>query len=326
VVEHAANTVVLNACFGHKVNETLGRVLSSLVGQRTGSSVGLDVDPYRIELDVPAKVNGQEVAEVLRTTDPSHVEAIIELSLKHSDSLKFKLSQVAAKFGALRRWQGGSGTSGPGMDRLMAALEDTPMYDEAVREVFHDDLAVERASEVLRRIREEDVEVVTTGGRTPVGTGGRSSGRELLAPENADASVIQTVKDRIRDDEVILLCLHCEEWKRKKPVRRVRDQPECPECSSTRVAALNPWADEVVKAVRAPEKDDEQEKMTRRAHKAASLVQSHGKQAVVALAARGVGPRNAARIISKLREDEDEFYRDILEQERQYARTQSFWD
>ncbi|WP_135824541.1 DEAD/DEAH box helicase [Halorussus ruber] len=326
VVEHAANTVVLNSCFGHKVNETLGRVLSSMVGQRTGSSVGLDVDPYRIELDVPAKVNGQEVAEVLRTTDPGHVEAIIELSLKHSDSLKFKLSQVAAKFGALRSWQGASGTSGPGMSRLMAALEDTPMYDEAVREVFHDDLAVEEASEVLRRIREGEIEVVTTGGRTPVGTGGRSSGRELLAPENADASVIQTVKDRIRDDEVILFCLHCEEWKRKKPVRRVRDQPECPECNSTRIAALNPWADEVVKAVRAPEKDDEQEKMTRRAHKAASLVQSHGKRAVVALAARGVGPRNAARIIAKLREDEDEFYRDILEQERQYARTQSFWD
>ena len=66
--------------------------------------------------------------------------------------------------------------------------------------------------------------------------------------------------------------------------------------------------------------------MTQRAFKSASLVQSHGKQAVVALAARGVGPRNAARIINKLREDEDEFYRDILSREREYARTRSFWD
>lgn len=325
VVEHAARTVVVDAAFGHKTNETLGRVLSSLVGQRTGSSVGLEVDPYRIELDVPAKVSGREVADVLHETDPDHVAAIIELSLKHSDSLKFKLSQVAAKFGALRRWEGNS-AGGPRIDRLMAALEDTPMYDEAVREVFHDDLAVERASDVLTRIQSGDIEVVTTGGHTPVGTGGTSSGRELLAPENADASVIRTVRERIRDDEVILLCLHCEDWKRKKPVRRVRDQPGCPECGSTRVAALNPWADEVVDAVRADEKDDEQEKMTQRAYKAANLVQSHGKQAVIALAARGVGPQNAARIIAKLREDEDDFYRDILAQERQYARTQSFWD
>jgi ATP-dependent Lhr-like helicase len=326
VIEHASRKVIVNATFGHKVNETLGRVLSSLVGQRTGSSVGLEVDPYRIELDVPPKVAGQEVAEVLRDTDPDHVAAIIELSLKHSDSLKFKLSQVAAKFGAFQRWEGGGSVGGPRIDRLMAALEDTPMYDEAVREVFHDDLAVEQASEVLARVRSGDLEVVTTGGHTAIGTGGISSGRELLAPENADASVIQTVKDRIRDDEVILLCLHCRDWKRKKPVRRVRDQPECPECGSTRVAALNPWADEVVTAVRANEKDDEQEKMTQRAYKAANLVQSHGKQAVIALAARGVGPQNAARIIAKLRENEEDFYRDILAQERQYARTQSFWD
>lgn len=325
VVEHAAKTIVVNACFGHKVNETLGRVISSLVGQQTGSSVGLEVDPYRIELDVPGKVSGQDVEGVLRDTDPNHVAAIIELSLKHSDTLKFKLSQVAAKFGALRRWQGNS-TDRASMNRLMAALEDTPMYDESVREVFHDKLAVEQASDILRKIQAGELEVVRTGGRTPVGTGGRSSGRELLAPENADASVIRTVKERIQDDDVLLCCLHCKEWKYKKPVRRARDQPKCPECDSTHVAALNPWADEVVKAVRADEKDDEQEKMTKRAYKAGNLVQSHGKQAVIALAARGVGPRNAARIIGKLREDEDEFYRDILTQERQYARTQSFWD
>ena len=77
-----------------------------------------------------------------------------------------------------------------------------------------------------------------------------------------------------------------------------------------------------------PESHDrlEQERRTERAHRAASLVQTHGKRAVIALAARGVGPHNAARIINKLREDEDEFYRDVLRQEREYARTQSFWD
>ncbi|WP_135822683.1 DEAD/DEAH box helicase [Halostella litorea] len=323
VVEHRGRTVVVNAAFGHQVNETLGRVLSSLVGQRTGSSVGLDVDPYRIELEVPSGVTGPDVVEVLEDTDPDHVEAIIELSLKRSDALKFKLSQVAAKFGALKRWQGSGGFSA---DRLLAALEDTPVYDEAVREVFHEELDVAGAAEVLAAVRDGDLELVSVGGRTSVGTGGRSGGRELLAPENADASVIDTVRERIRNDRVILFCLHCQDWKRKKPVRRVRDQPECPECGSTRVAALNPWADEVVKAVRAPEKDEEQEKQTERAYRSASLVQSHGKRAVIALAARGVGPHNAARIINKLREDEDEFYRDILAQERQYARTQSFWD
>ena len=79
-------------------------------------------------------------------------------------------------------------------------------------------------------------------------------------------------------------------------------------------------------AVRAGEKDDDQQKRTERAYRAASLVQSHGKRAVVALAARGVGPRNAAYIINNHRENEEDFYRDILERERNYAKTKSFWD
>ncbi|SIR11831.1 ATP-dependent helicase Lhr and Lhr-like helicase [Haladaptatus litoreus] len=323
VVEYAAGKIVVNACFGHKVNETLGRVLSSLVGQRTGSSVGMEIDPYRIELDVPANVDGREVIAVFEETDPEHVGPLIELSLKRSDTLKFTLAQVAAKFGSLNRWEGQGQFS---MGRLLGALEDTPMYDEAVREVFHDDLEVGKAEEILKRIRSGDIDVVTVGGRTPVGSGGRSSGRELLAPENADASVIETVRERIRNDEMLLFCLHCQDWRRKTTVKKIDDQPKCIHCGSTRIAALNPWADEVLKAIRAEEKDDEQEKMTKRAYKSANLVQSHGKQAIVALAARGVGPQNAARIIAKLRENEDDFYRDILSKERQYARTQAFWD
>jgi ATP-dependent Lhr-like helicase len=323
VVEGQGRTVVVNAAFGHRVNETFGRLVAALLGQQTGSSIGVETDPYRIELDVPAKVSPRDVRDVLLGTDPTHLEAYLELALKNAESLKFTLAQVAAKFGALKRYQGDGRFGG---DRLLAALEDTPVYDEAVREVFHRDLDVPRATALLESLRDGDIEVVIARDRTPLGAGGKSSGRDLLVPENADASVVQTVRERIQNDRIKLACLHCHDFERTTKVRRVRDQPTCPECGSTRIAALNPWDEDTLAAVRAEEKDDEQERRTERAYRAASLVQSHGKQAVVALAARGVGPRNAARVINKLREDEDDFYRDILEREREYARTQSFWD
>jgi len=324
VVEFEDGSVVVHACFGHKINETLGRLLAALLGQQTGSSVGVDADPYRVELDVPRGVAASDVVDVLERTDPDHVRGLIELSLKNADALKFTLAQVAATFGTLKRWRGDA-RSRFGRDRLLEALEDTPVYDEAVRELLHEELDVESASHVLRRIQTGDLTIETVGGLTPLGTGGRGSGQELLTPENADASVIRTVRERLQNDRVLLACLHCEEWTTRRTVRRVRDQPRCPECESTRIAALNPWDDETVQAVRATEKDEEEQKCTERAHRAASLVQSHGKQAVVALAARGVGPRNAARVINRLREDEEDFYRDILEREREYARTRSFW-
>ena len=325
VVEADGRAIVVNVAAGHKVNETLGRLLSSLIGQRTGSSVGMEVDPYRVSLEVPHGISPIDVREVLETTDPEHVGPLIELSMKHSDTLKFRLAQVAVKFGAIKNWQGKSGNRFS-RGRLLDALADSPMYDEAVREVFHDDLAIEPAGDLLAAIQSGEIEVEIAGTRTPIGIGGRSSGQELLAPENADASVIETVKERIAEDRVILFCVHCADWRRKMAVERVPDQPECHECGSTRVAALKPWEDDVVKAVRSGEKDDEQEKMTRKAFRSASLVQSHGKRAIIALAARGVGPRNTALIINKHREDETEFYRDILEREREYARTKSFWD
>ncbi|MDB9249266.1 DEAD/DEAH box helicase [Halorubrum ezzemoulense] len=330
VIEGSARTVAVNAAFGHEVNETLARLLAALVGQRAGSSVGMDVDPYRIEFEVPNGVSPGTFREVLETTDPDRLEAYLELAVKKSDALKFTLAQVAAKFGAVKRYKEGHGRFGG--DRLLAALEDTPVYDEALREVFHADLAVPETADLLAALQPDDggrdgpLDLSIARERTPLGTAGRSAGTEFLVPDNADADVIETVKERIRDDRVILFCLHCTDWKHTTKVRRVRDQPECPECGSTRVAALNPWDDETVAAVRAAEKDDEQERRTERAHRAASLVQTHGKRAVIALAARGVGPHNAARIINKLREDEDEFYRDVLRQEREYARTQSFWD
>ncbi len=324
VVEGERGGAVVNAAFGHQVNETLGRLCSALVGQATGSSVGMDVDPYRVDLSVPPGVRPSTVVDTLLDTDPAHVEALLELSLKRAPALEFELTQVAGTFGSLKRWQGSG--EGVGGARLRAILEDTPVFEEAVRSIFHDDLDVERTAAVLRGLRDGDLEVVAHEGRTPLGRGGNAGTRELLAPEHADAGVIETVRERLQNDRVRLVCLHCREWTRRTKVGRVADQPECPNCGSTRVAALNPWADEVVQAVQSDDRDAEQEEMVRRAYRAGNLVQSHGKRAVIALAARGVGPQSAARIIGKLREDEADFYRDILAREREYARTRSFWD
>jgi ATP-dependent Lhr-like helicase len=322
-IEARGRTVRVTAAFGHEINETLGRLLSALVGQQTGSSIGMSVDPYRISFEVPQGVNGGVFRDILQSTDPDHLESYLELALKNSETLKFTLAQVAAKFGSLKRYQGRNRFGG---DRLLDALEGTPMYDEALREIFHRDLAVDATADVLSRLQSGELDLVLIGDETPIGTSSRPSGQELLVPEKADASVIEAIKTRIQNDRVLLCCCHCKDWNHTTKVRRIREQPECPDCGSTRVAALNPWADEVVSAVRADDKDGDQKKQTRRAYKAANLVQSHGKQAVIALAARGVGPHNAARIISKFREDEMEFYRDLLKQEREYARTQSFWD
>jgi ATP-dependent Lhr-like helicase len=72
----------------------------------------------------------------------------------------------------------------------------------------------------------------------------------------------------------------------------------------------------------------EEKRELKRLNTNANLVRSHGKQAIMALAGRGIGPDTAARILRKqyLVDDEQEFLREILKAEINYARTKRFWD
>jgi len=168
---------------------------------------------------------------------------------------------------------------------------------------------------------------ITTCTLSPIGTSGRGGGRDVTSPEHADAAVLDLLKNRIMNDRVLLFCVNCKKWKSMRNVERVPDRPECPLCGSRMVAALKPWEEEEIKIVKKPEKTKtaEDRRRTKRVFRNANLVLSYGKTAAIALASRGLGPETAARVVGKLRRDEQEFYRDILKAEREYARTKRFW-
>jgi ATP-dependent Lhr-like helicase len=230
---------------------------------------------------------------------------------------------VARKFGAFSRDVDYQRVS---MAKLLAVFEGTPMYREALREIYHDRLDIKRAKWVLEKIREGTI-TITTSGLSPIGTSGRGGGRDVTSPEHADAAVINLLKNRIMNDRVLLFCVNCKKWKSMRQVERVPEQPECPICGSRMVAALKPWEEEEIKVVKKPEKKKtaEEKRRTKRVFRNANLVLSYGKTAAIALASRGLGPETAARVVGKLQSDELEFYRDILKAEREYARTKRFW-
>jgi ATP-dependent Lhr-like helicase len=323
VVESGGEGVIINACFGHKTNDTLGRVISSILSARFGSSVALQIDPYRIELTLPKVMLAEEIEKMIRDLDPTYVEPILEMTLKNTTLLRWKMVHVARKFGAFSRDIDYQRVS---MAKLLAVFEGTPMYREALREIYHDRLDITRAKWVLEKIRDGTI-TITTSGLSPIGTSGRGGGRDVTSPEHADAAVINLLKNRIMNDRVLLFCVNCKKWKSMRQVERVPEQPECPLCESRMVAALKPWEEEEIKVVKKPEKKKtaEEKRRTKRVFRNANLVLSYGKTAAIALASRGLGPETAARVVGKRQSDELEFYRDILKAEREYARTKRFW-
>ncbi len=323
VVESGGEGAIINACFGHKTNDTLGRVITSILSARFGSSVALQIDPYRIELTLPRALLAEEIRKLIVELDPSYIEPILEMTLKNTTLLRWKMVHVARKFGAFSRDVDYQRVS---MTKLLAVFEGTPMYREALREIYHDRLDIERAKWVLERIRDGSIEIITSS-LSPIGTSGRGGGRDVTSPEHADAAVIDLLKNRIMSDRVLLFCVNCKKWKSMRAVERVPEQPECPICGSRMIAALKPWEEEEIKVVKKQEKKKtaEERKRTKRVFRNANLVLSYGKTAAIALASRGLGPETAARVVGKRQRDELEFYRDILKAEREYARTKRFW-
>ncbi len=323
VVESGGEGAIINACFGHKTNDTLGRIITAILSARFGSNVALQIDPYRIELTLPRVLLAEEIKKLLMELDPTYVEPILEMTLKNTTLLRWKMVHVARKFGAFSRDVDYQRVS---MAKLLAVFEGTPMYREALREIYHDRLDIERAKWVLQRIQDGSIEIIASS-PSPIGTSGRGGGRDVTSPEHADAAVIDLLKNRIMNDRVLLFCVNCKKWKSMRQVERVPEQPECPLCGSRMVAALKPWEEEEIKIVKKPEKKKtaEDKRRTKRVFRNANLVLSYGKTAAIALASRGLGPDTAARVVGKMQSDELEFYRDILKAEREYARTKRFW-
>jgi len=319
-LENTGDGVVCNICAGHKTNEALGRVLSILISARHGTTVGLDLDAYRILLRLPSSIRSADVRDFILSLDPSHMPGILRLALKRTALFKWKLVQVAKKFGAIDPDADYEKIS---IQRLLEYFDGTVIQKEAFRELLSDYMDIETAASVVGRIKDGSIHVAL-GPPSMIGAGGLLSSRDQIPPPSADQAVLATLKRRLDQDDVLLVCMNCREWKSRTVVSRVPDTPQCPKCGARLIAALKPYEDESFLSLRKSRKTKEDRAIEQRFLKNANIVLSSGKKAVIALSARGVGPENASRILATLT-DGDAFYREIMKAERNFIQTHRYW-
>jgi ATP-dependent Lhr-like helicase len=319
-LENTEDGVVCNVCAGHKANEALGRVLSILISARYGTTVGLELDAYRMLLRLPSSIRAADVRDILLALDPATMPGVLRLALKRTALFKWKLVQIAKKLGAIDPDADYEKIS---IQRLLEFFDNTVVQQEAYRELLSEYMDIDTAAALVSQVRDKKI-AVSLGPLSLIGAGGLLSSRDQIPPPTADGAVLATLKRRLNQDDVLLACMNCRDWKSRTVVSRVDEHPQCPKCGARLIAALKPYEEEQYALIKKQRKNAEERAIEQRLMKNANIVLSSGKKAVIALAARGVGPEIASRIIATLTEG-DGFYREILKAERTFVQTHRYW-
>jgi ATP-dependent Lhr-like helicase len=320
-VEQGDGVIVINCCFGSKANETLAKLFTALLAARFGESIGVQTDPYSIVLETPRNLRAADVVRAVKETNPETLAQFMRLIVRNSSYLRWQFVHVAKKFGAVRK---DADFKMLNISKLIDVFQYSPIFDEAVNKTLWENMDVETASVVLRRIQDGSIEL-KTGPLSPIGKQAIGTRKELMQPQRADKTVLNALRDRLLEEDVVLVCMNCRTQKRAR-VSALPEKIKCAKCGGVLLAALQPYAKKDFDVLKKGAGDEEQTKVLKRIYKNANLVMAHGKKAVIALVGRGVGPDTAARILARYHLEEDEFLRDILQAEISYARTKRFWD
>jgi ATP-dependent Lhr-like helicase len=327
LVEILEKTVVIHAPFGMRVNQTLGRVFSTLLTARLGASVSLQIDPYRIVLQTPRRIARDEMEELLNL-EPEAIEPILQKSLKRTSLFQWKFLNVAKRFGAVSREASYSHLP---LKKMVQAYEGSLLYREALREIYHENFDLERTREVFQRLSSGEIALrfLEEKGPTPLAEQGLGTYGEIVLPPRAERLILKALERRIGERRIELFCLHCASWSDSYRVKNLPEDLSCGRCGARYLAVLKRRYRETKRLYRRYRErkalTEGERREVYRLQTSAHLYLSYGKRAVLALAGRGIGPEGAKRVLQKGGDDGERLYREVLRAERNYTRTKRFW-
>jgi len=327
--------LIIHSCFGEAVNRTLGYVLEELLSRRGLIRVWF-MDGYRILMELTSnasEIDLKAVSDQLFHMSPEELEETYFIAARRNFPFPGRVKTIAERFGALKR---GKYISHPNLCSLPTRFENTPIFEEALQETGRDLIDMEMTKQVLMQVARGSPKVdVFYSKERPSPIAYHILYRyldvpEAVAPDSLAKTSAQRMKVSIFGTSVQLVCVKCGRVQPPTKVGEVAEEPLCQECRSSLLAPCfwNPRQVELLvrKRLRNDELTKEEREELSKARRAADLVLSYGRRAVIALSVYGIGPQTAARILARMHEEDDEFYRDILEAKLKFVTTRPYWE
>jgi len=330
VLEDFDSGLVLHAPLGTKTNEALGIVIASLLTTRFGVEVAVERDPYRILFTAGKRMDPQWVIDVLQEYSGPQVSVILRLAMKNTQNFSSRFIQVARRMDVIRK---DAKTKEVPVKHLIKSFEDSPVFQEAMREVLDDKMDEKRVMDLFDRYSKGALEIhtVTTKGPSPLARliVEEKTRFEVMGEITDEDEVLRMMEERLLSKKFRLVCMAEGHWNSVRTLSTLDDVVACPICDSRMIAATSPTKKDILKILTKRKRGETLTKSEEKEHKAASLtaelVSRYGKTALMVLAGRGIGATTAARILKPRLKDRLEILREIAKGELQYERTRQYW-
>ncbi len=325
--------LVLYTCLGTKGNDTLALLLMDYITSRQGKRVQTFTDPYRIYLESPCNIGTKSVIEALEVISKYskwRLKDELEEIVKRTQLFTYKLTVVARKMGVISKE-----ASLDIVKKKIRYLKDTPVADEALREIMVEKLDLDLISSILHEINEGilKIRLQRRKGLSPFTYYSARSMHPLSSvPDSLPRDLmLKMLEKRIMEKNVLLKCMLCG-WEKTMKVGSLPEEIVCPKCGSKAIAPIPPGNTMFIDAVNKYFKKGKRSLRGKEreyfidATKRANLVLNYGRKAVFALTPYGVGPKGAAKALSRLKLGWEEFLKTLYDEERNFFRTRKFWD
>jgi len=334
LIEGYDRYIVIHACFGDNINRTLGYVFEEALARKNlirfwwsdGTRILIELTMEVQQIDL--KKTADELFSLSWETAKQLFLNRIEKQFPYPERIK----NIAQRFGVLKR---GQYLGHPNLCSLDSRFAGTPIYEEAMHEVLMEKIDLDRADEVIARVKNHELQMnffIATEKPTPIAYHilyRHLDVPELISPDTVVKDNVQRMKLALGYKAVDLICFNCGRKENRILIKDIAEQPVCKNCSSG-LLAVSSWSSQSVvdvlsKKLARQEMNDAERDTLAKARRTADLVLSYGKKAVLAMSIYGVGPQTAAKILAKMHDDEESFYKDLLEAKLKFITTRPYW-
>ena len=321
------SVVILHSCFGTKINSTLKIILETLLDASLATKVKSSSDAYRILLSVESRFTKKHITDVL--TSDFDINEIMSVALKGKNDVTWKTFCVGKKFGFYDR------NDVYVKNEIRYDFErniDTPLVKEAFRELFHEKFDLEGTQKIIQMIKTNAIEIEWIDVDKFSKLAEPVLDQTVMSytnPANIDKEMLKKVRKRLLETKQRLICARCGLWQQVMTPSETHPL-RCKYCKGQQITCTYEYDHDLVKIIQKKHQGKkltpDEKKNFQKAWKVSSLLTTFGKTAQIVMAAYGVGPDTAARILkNRLEDDDDYLIKQIIIAEKTYTLTRGFW-